>query len=179
MGWPVVAQLKGHRPELFRAAELRSRSQPLDLEFRDGTDRVEIWDADEFDPWESLRWDTVRVIRYRQHHLDGEIVEAYWLTSFSTRRMSRRCLHALAKSRWQIENQGFHDAKNRYGLEHIRHHHARSLLLVRLLTCLGLTLEQLYRLRYLPRGSHLVHTAIDLLRLLQLGLSVPAVTDSS
>jgi hypothetical protein len=77
------------------------------------------------------------------------------------------------------QNQGFNDAKNRYGLEHIRHHHERSMLLVWLLSCLGLTLERLYRLRYLHRGSHLVRTAIDLFRLLQLGLSAPVVTDSS
>jgi hypothetical protein len=31
----------------------------------------------------------------------------------------------------------------------------------------------------LHRGSHLVRTAIDLLRLLHLGLSLPVVTDSS
>ena len=53
---------------------------------------MEIWDADDFDPWESLQWDTVRAIRYRQHHRDGQVVEAYWLTNFSSRRMSRRCL---------------------------------------------------------------------------------------
>ena len=179
VGWPVVARLKDNLPELFQAAQRRFRSARPDLEFREGSDRVEIWDADDFDPWKSLQWDTVRVIRYRQHHPSGEIVEAYWFTNFSCSRISRRCLYAMAKSRWQIENQGFNDAKNRYGLEHIRHHHERSLLLVWLLICLGLTLERLYRLRYLHRGSHRVRTAIDLLRLLQLGLSLPVVTDSS
>jgi hypothetical protein len=178
-GWPVVARLKDNLPELSQAAERRFRSRPPDLEFREGTDRVEIWDADDFDPWESLQWNTVRVIRYRQHHRKGDMVEAYWLTNFSSRHMSRRCLYAMAKSRWQIENQGFNDAKNRYGLEQIRHHRQRSLLLVWLLICLGLTLERLYRLRYLHRGSHSVRTAIDLLRLLQLSLSVSVVTDSS
>jgi hypothetical protein len=82
----------------------------------------------------------------------------------------------MAKSRWQIENEGFNDAKNRYGLEHIRHHQERSLLMMWLLTCLSLTLERLYRLRYLHRGSHPVRTAIDLCRMLVLGLSLPAVT---
>ena len=178
-GWPVVARLKDNLPELFQAAQRRFRSPEPNLEFREGPDRVEIWDADDFDPWESLQWDTVRVIRYRQHHADGEIVEAYWLTNFPSPSMSRRCLYSMAKSRWQIENQGFNDAKNRYGLEQIRHHHERSLLLVWLLICLGLTLERLYRLRYLHRGSHPAHSAIDLLRLLQLGLSASAVTDSS
>jgi hypothetical protein len=78
-----------------------------------------------------------------------------------------------------FENEGFNDAKNRYGLEHIRHHHERSLVMVWLLTCLALTLERLYRLRYLHRGLHLVRTAIDLFRLLLLGLSIPVTADSS
>jgi Transposase DDE domain len=48
-GWPVVARLKDNLPELSRAAEWRFRSRPPNLKFRDGTDRVEIWDADDFD----------------------------------------------------------------------------------------------------------------------------------
>jgi hypothetical protein len=87
-GWPVVARLKENLPELLRAAEKRFRSRPPTLEFRDGTDRVEIWDADDFDPWESLQWETVRVLRYRQHKPDGDVVEAYWLTNLSSRRIS-------------------------------------------------------------------------------------------
>jgi hypothetical protein len=178
-GWPVVARLKDNLPELSQAAERRFRVRPPDLEFQQGSDRVEIWDADDFDPWKSLQWDTVRVIRYRQHHRNGDTVEAYWLTNLSVRRISRRCLYAMAKSRWHIENEGFNDAKNRYGLEHIRHHQERSLLIVWLLTCFGLTLERLYRLRYLHRGPHPVRTAIDLWRVLVLGLSLPVDTDSS
>jgi hypothetical protein len=178
-GWPVVARLKENLPELSRAAQGHFGSRPPDLEFRDGTDHVEIWDAEDLDPWEGLRWDTVRVIRYRQHHRKGEVVEAYWLTNFSSRQMSLRCLYHLAKSRWQIENEGFNDAKNRYGLEHIRHHHERSLLMVWLLTCLSLTLERLFRLRYLHRGVHPVRTAMELFRLLLFGLSTPIVTDST
>jgi Transposase DDE domain len=178
-GWPVVARLKENLPELFQAAERRFRSQPPHLCFRDGSDRVELWDAEDFDPWDTLRWETVRVIRYRQHHPDGDIVEAYWLTNLPSRQISRRCLYAMAKSRWQIENQGFNDAKNRYGLEHICDHHPDSLLIVWLLTCLALTLERLYRLRYLHRGTHPARTAIDLLRALLLTLSAPAGVDSS
>jgi hypothetical protein len=179
-GWPVVARLKENLPELSRAAERRFRSRPPDLRFRDGADRVELWDADDFDPWESLQWETVRVIRYRQHKPNGDVVEAYWLANFSSHQVSRRCLYSMAKSRWRVENEGFNDAKNRYGLKHIRHHHERSVLIVWLLTCLSLTVERLYRLRYLHRGLHAVRTAIDLCRILLLGLSVPvALADSS
>jgi len=178
-GWPVVARLKGNLPELSQTVERRFRSRPPDLEFRDGTDRVQIWDADDLDPWEGLQWDTVRVIRYRQQHRNGDVVEADWLTNLPSGQISRRCLYSMAKSRWQIENEGFNDAKNRYGLEHIRHHHERSLLIVWLLTCLSLTLERLFRLRYLHRGLHPVRTPIELFRLLLLGLSIPVVPDSS
>ena len=156
-GWPVVAHLKDNLPELFQAAQRRFRFQSPHLRFRDGPHQVELWEADDLDPWETLQWETVPVIRYRQHHPNGEVVEAYWLTHLSSRRISRRCLYAMAKSRWQIENQGFNDAKNRYGLEHICDHHPRSLLIVWLLTCWALTLERLYRLRYLHRGTHPAH----------------------
>jgi Transposase DDE domain len=179
VGWPVVARLKDNLPELSAAAERRFCSRPPDLKFQQGSDRVEIWDADDFDPWEGLLWNAVRVIRYRQHHRNGEVVEAYWLSNVSSQQVSSRCLYSMAKSRWQIENEGFNDAKNRYGLEHIRHHHERSLLIVWLLTCLSLTLERLYRLRYLHRGSHPLRTAVELYRLLLLGLSIPVVTDST
>jgi len=175
----VVARLKGNLPELYQAAQQRFFAQPPKSRFWEGQDWVEVWDADDFDPWDTLRWETVRVILYRQHKPDGTVFEAFWLTDFPTRQLSSRSLFRLAKSRWKIENQGFNDAKNRYGLEHICHHHPNSLLLVWLITCLALTIERLYRLRYLHRGTHPVRTAIELLRLLRLSLAPPAPLDSS
>jgi len=179
LGLHVVVRLKANLPELSEAAQRRFGRQPPTLTFRQGQDRVEVWDADDFDPWQALRWTTVRVLRYRQHKAGGEVVEAYWLTDFPARRLSSRTLFQLAKSRWEIENQGFNDAKNRHGLEHICHHHPNSLLLTWLLVALALTIERLYRLRYLHRGSHPVYTAIALLRLLRLSLSSPSALDSS
>ena len=170
-GLHVVARLKANLPELLHAAEKRFRSQPPHSRFRDGQDRIELWEADDFDPWETLHWETVRVMRYRQHKPSGEIVEAYWLTDFSPRRVGGRSLYRMAKSRWEIENQGFNDAKSRHGLEHICHHHANSLLVGWLVTILALTIERLYRLRYLHRGTHPIRTAIELMRCLWLSLS--------
>ena len=175
----VIAPVKGNLPELAAAAHKRFRQQPPRFCFWDGEDRVEVWDADDFDPWESLRWETVRVMRYRQHKPDGRVIEAYWLTNCCLRRVGSRSLYRMAKSRWEIENQGFNDAKNRHGMEHICHHHPNSLLLQWLITALALTIERLYRLRYLHRGTHPVHSAIELVRLLRLSLSRPAVNNSS
>jgi hypothetical protein len=176
LGLSVVVRLKNNLPELFAAAQKRFRHQAPHQVFRRGKDRVEIWDADDFDPWTTLRWETVRVIRYRQYKPDGTVCEAYWLTDFPRHRVSSRTLFGMAKSRWEIENQGFNDAKNRYGLEHLCHHERHSLLAVWLLTCLALTIERLYRVRYLHRGTHPVRTAIDFLLQLQLSLGRPAAT---
>ena len=80
----------------------------------------------------------------------------------------------MAKSRWEIENQGFNDAKNRYGFEHICHHHPNSLLINWLIIALTLTLERLYRTRYLHRGNHHVLEPVAPFRLLWLSLAQAA-----
>jgi len=179
LGLPVVARLKANLPELLAAAQKRFRSQPPILTFSYGDDRVELWDAEDFDPWENLRWESIRVLRYRQHKPDGEVIEAFWLTNFSIQEVSSRVLYHRAKSRWEIENQGFNDAKNRHDLEHICHHHPNSLLITWLLTSMALTIERLYRLRYLRRGTHAPRSAADFVDLLWLSLSEPASADTS
>jgi len=179
LGLPVVARLKENLPELLAAARQRFHSQRPALVFQDGEDRVEIWEADDFDPWETLRWTTVRVFFYRQHKPDSTVIEAYWLTDFPSSRVGAPSLYRMAKSRWEIENQGFNEAKNYHGIEHICRHHANSLLIGWLITILALTIERLYRLRYLHRGAHPVRTAAQLLLALWLSLSRPCPADTS
>lgn len=124
---------------------------------------MEIWDADDFDPWNTLRWETVRVIRYRQYKPDGSVNEVYWLTDFPRSWVGSRTIFRMAKSRWEIENQRFNDAKNSYGFEHICYHERHSLLAVWLLTWLALTIERLYRMRLPPSrnppGAHFHRSA--------------------
>ncbi len=175
----VVVRLKDNLPELFTEAQARFEGQFPQATFADGPDRIAVWDADDFDPWEALPWPTVRVLRYRQHKPTGKVIEAYFLTDFPQHLVDSRALYRMAKARWEIENQGFNDAKNRHGLEHICHHDARSLLISWLLTLLALVIERLYRLRYLHRGRHRVHTAIELMRALWLSLSRPPTADTS
>ena len=180
LGLRVVARLKGNLPELSQAAHAWFGPRPPTTTVQVGPDWVELWDADHFDSWTTLRWPSVRVLRYRQHKPDGQVVEASWLTDFPTQQVGPRALYGLAKSRWEIENQGFNDAKTRYGLEHIRHHHENSLLIGWLVMVLALTIERLYRLRFLHRGTHRVQTAATLLLQLWLSLGSPrAVHDTS
>jgi hypothetical protein len=104
VGLPVVARLKDNLPELSEAVEKRFGQQPPTCVYWDGNDRVEIWDADDFDPWETLHWATVRVLRYRQHKPDGTVVEAAWLTNLPLKKVGSLPLYPMAKSRWEIEN---------------------------------------------------------------------------
>ncbi len=177
-GIPIVARLKSNLPELSAAVEARFGSQPPQQTFMFGEDRIEVWDADDFDPWENLAWPTVRVLRYRQHKPNGTLIQADWLTNFSLARLGTRTFFKLAKSRWEIENQGFNEGKNLYGMEHIQHHHPNSLLVNWLFLLLALMIERLYRNRYLHRGTHPILTAMQLKDTLWLNLP-PAHPDSS
>ena len=85
----------------------------------------------------------------------------------------------MAKTRWEIENQGCKDAQNRYGLEHLCHHHPNRMLVVWLITLLAMVIERRYRLRHLHRGTPPLRTAIELLRLLRQGLCSVPLTDTS
>lgn len=180
LGLNVVARLKENLPELMAAARARFEGTPPHQRCMIGNELVELWDAEDFAPWESLQWETVRVLRYRQHKPDGTVVEAYWLTDFS-RRVGSLTLYKLAKTRWEIENEGFNDAKTRYGLEHIYHHHPQAMLTCWLLILLAMVIERLYRLRYLRRGSHMPYPAVTFvhLLLLSLGSSTPPPPDTS
>lgn len=55
LGLSVVARLKHNLPDLFAAAQQRFLSAPPHQVFRHRKDRVGIWDAGDFDPWETLR----------------------------------------------------------------------------------------------------------------------------
>jgi hypothetical protein len=178
VGLPVVARLKENLPLLAAAVRARFDGQPPHAVYQVGDDRVEVWDADDFDPWETLNWPTVRVLRYRQHKRDGTVVQAEWLTDFPIRKLGSLGFYRMAKSRWQIENQGFNDGKNRYGMEHICHHEPNSILIVWLLTLMALVIERLYRLRYLHRGDHDIRSAMDLVTYLWLSLSSPCPPDT-
>jgi len=105
LGLSTVARLKGNLPELYEAAQRRFPSTIPTTVFPYGADRVEVWDAQDFDPWTSLRWETVRVIFYRQNKPDGTVVQAYWLTDFSIQEVDSQASFGMAKSRWRLKTK--------------------------------------------------------------------------
>jgi len=179
LGLRVVARLTANLPELLTAAQRRYALGPPTETFVEGRDQVEVWDAADFDPWGTLRWATVRVLYYRQTKATGEHVEALWLSDWPMAEVDSRTLYRMAKSRWELENHGFNEAKTRHGMEHICHHDANSLLVGWLLLVLALAIERLYRLRYAHRGRHPVRAAIELVRQLRINLARVLTPDTS
>lgn len=169
----AVVRLKRNAPDLFGRATARFKSRDCDSRIEHDGVWVELWDDETFMPWEKLKWPFVRVLRYRYRSRDGEFVDACWLTNYSKQQLGSEALFRIAKSRWEIENQGFNDAKNRYGLEHICRHDSNALLIGWLLLLLSLVIERLYRHCHLHRGTHPRSTAADLVTLLLLALSRP------
>ena len=53
VGLPMVARLKENLPLLAAAVRARFDGQPPQAVFQEGDDRVEVWDYDHFDPWET------------------------------------------------------------------------------------------------------------------------------
>lgn len=139
LGLHAVVRLKENLPELWAAAQQRYAGQPPTAVFDEGRDHVEVWDAGDFDPWETLRWTTVRVLKYRQTKPDGRVIEAMWLSDWRTSEVPSRALYRMAKSRWAaIENETFNVAKTYHGMEHICHHQGNSLLVSWLILLLAL-----------------------------------------
>ncbi len=180
LGLHAVVRLKENLPELYAAAQQRYTGQPPTEVFDEERDHVEVWDAGDFDPWETLRWQAVRVLKYRQTKPDGRVIEALWLSDWRMSEVPSRALYRMAKSRWAaIENETFNVAKTYHGMEHICHHQGNSLLVTWLILLLALAIERLYRLRYLHRGTHPIRAAIDLVRALRLSLGRPLPADTS
>ncbi len=106
-------------------------------------------------------------------------MEAARSPSLLTRQAGSLSVYHMAKSRWELENQGFHDAKNRYGMEHICHHQANSVLVSRLITLLAWSSSASTASALRTASWHPVRSAEHLCRLLRLSLSRPSAPDSS
>jgi len=170
LGLHAIVRLKENLPDLHGRAVVRCNSRQPDQTFLHHGELVEIWDEEGFRPWQGLAWPSVRVIRYRQHRTGKSVIDAYWLTDYATQAVGSQALFKMAKSRWEIENQGFNEAKTWHGMEHICRHQANAVLVGWLLLALSLVIERLYRTCYLHRGPHPVRAAADLAMILMIEL---------
>ena len=112
--------------------------------------------------------------------------ETYWVSCLSEKLTSSSYGEGLEtgprsplRQSLTRQNQGFNEAKTLHGLEHLCHHHPNSMLAVWLLAALAMTIDRLYRHRYLHRGTHGILAPIDLVRILRARLSLQKEINSS
>lgn len=58
LGLRAVVRLKDDVPTLLEAAQRRYAVAPPTGTFAVDRDHIEVWDAGDFDPWETLHWET-------------------------------------------------------------------------------------------------------------------------
>lgn len=132
MGKYVVAVLKNEERELLKEVERLLPLQRPVVRERDGT-KYEQWDFSNITAWESMKI-PIRVVVSREttrirERIAGNWVEKIqkstwvWTTNIPQGLMDAWAISRIGHSRWEIENQGFNDWVQNWGLNHVFKHH--------------------------------------------------------
>lgn len=144
MGKDVIAVLKNEERDLMQdARSVFEMIEPKRFEWSGA--RIEVADSEGFKSWPTLGLE-VRVVRSREtrrvkRQLSGQFEveksEWYWVTTLSRRSASSAAVVEIGHSRWKIENEGFNEAANHWGLDHVYRHDPTALLALWLLGILA------------------------------------------
>lgn len=72
-----------------------------------------------------------------------------WATTIREERADTREMVRLGHSRWDIENQGFNEAVNRYQINHVYRHEPNAMVVMSLLATLAMNLFEVFYRRSL------------------------------
>jgi hypothetical protein len=152
-GKDVLTVLKANQPDLLQEAQtLLETVEPEELQ-QEKT-RCEVWGLGGFRMAGLDR--ELRVVRSRESHrvrrqLDGQsedvLSEWLWVTTCSTHRAPTAALVKLGHARWEIENQGFNEAVNRWHADHVYKHAANACLTFWLMAMLAFNLFHVFYYR--------------------------------
>ena len=155
-GKDVIAVLKREDLCLFKDAEaLFDEMEPIVFK-RKGRDH-RCWDLPDFTSFStvdrSLRvvksLETWRVKRQRTGEMEELHGKWIWATTISEERADTREIVRLGHSRWDIENQGFNEAVNRYRMNHVCCHEPNAMIVFFLLVMLAMNLFEVFYRRSL------------------------------
>ncbi len=176
MGKDVLVVLKQEERELHRDAQaLCDMQSPQIFRRKDGKVHVACWDIEDLTSWSSLGR-PVRVVctletRTIRRQLDGELEdetnEWMWVTTLSRARASSRALVDLGHARWDIENQGFNEAVNHWGLDHVYRHDAHAMRAILLLGFLAMNVMRAFYRRAVKPARRARESLQHVVRLVQ------------
>jgi SEC-C motif/Transposase DDE domain len=116
-------------------------------------EQVQFWDVDDIETLDTYQG-KVRAIRAVVTKVEEEKDPSTWcfaLIGQRARRLSRPTALRIIRSRWHIENTGFHQWTRYWNLSHVFRHGQNALLAVLLLWTLAFNLLQLFIYRRLGR----------------------------
>ena len=155
-GKDVIAVLKRENLSLFEDAEaLFAEMEPVVFR-RKGRDH-QCWDLSGFTSFPTVdqplrvvkSLETWSVQRQRTGKMEKMTSRWIWATTISEHRADTREIVRLGHSRWDIENQGFNEAVNRYQLNHVFRHEPNAMVVMYLLAMLAMNLFDVFYRRSL------------------------------
>jgi hypothetical protein len=176
LGKDVLVVLKHEERELYRdAMALCEVLPPQEFARERGRVRVECWDIEDLTSWSSLGR-PVRVVRTREtrtirRQIDGEDEmqsnEWMWVTTLSKAKASSSACVDLGHMRWDIENQGFNEAVNHWGLDHVYRHEPRAMRAILLLGLLAMNVMRAFYRRAVKPARRARESLRHIVRLVQ------------
>lgn len=150
-GKDVIAVLKREDLRLFKDAEaLFAETQPVTFR-RKGRDH-RCWDLSGFTSFPTVdrplrvvkSIETWSVKRQRTGEMEEMKSRWIWATTIREERADTREIVRLGHSRWDIENQGFNEAANRYQINHVYRHDPEAMVVMFLLAMLAMNLFEVF-----------------------------------
>lgn len=153
----ALTVLKANTPELLADFKgLAANTQPiLGQQLKNGDRR--IWDLCGFTSWASVEVpvrvvrsdELTRVRRQLDQATENLLSEWIWVTTLSPHRASSQAVVDLGHARWTIENRGFNETVNSWGIDHLYRHHPNAIVIFSLLCMLAYNLFHAFYFRNL------------------------------
>lgn len=131
-GMDVVIRMKEERRLIMKEARSRFDHRPPDVEWKaednDGNPvKVKAWDEGKFESWKQVNAplrmvkmirETEKTIIVGGQEVDKVEVIERWVVTTCPNSVSTETISKIATARWDIENNGFHDLKTFWHLNH-------------------------------------------------------------
>jgi hypothetical protein len=173
-GKEVMAVLKREDLNLFEDAEaLFEEMEPVTFKRRGRLNRC--WDLEGFTSFPTVdrplrvlkALETSKIERQRTGEMEEKTIRWMWATTMSTEQASSRETVEVGRSRWDIENRGFNEGVNAYGLNHVYRHEPNAMIVVFLLAMLAMNLFSFFYRRNLKPEVRERHSMLAVSRMVK------------
>jgi hypothetical protein len=183
-GFDVVTVLKQENRDLYRDVDGLLKAAPAAPPVAKGRRTSRTWDFEGLTSWPQVgrpvrvvcsREETTRRVRKAGAWGEETVTADWrWMTTFPSARAGADWIGEMGHARWDIENRGFNELGEHWGMDHCFHHHPNAILALLLILALAFGLTTLFFDRNLKPAFRQGKTRLFLASLLAEDLSRPA-----